>query len=274
MMNWTPGKLQHIEIDGVSLECIAHGPPPAAAPTLVLLHEGLGCVAMWRDFPERLAERTGLGVFAYSRQGYGGSDPCSLPRPVDYMEREARDVLGKLLDAAGLERVILFGHSDGGTIAGLYLGTHQDHRVRGLILMAPHFFVEPENLVSIRQIRETYATADLRRRLARYHGDNVDCAFHGWSETWLDPRFAEWDVRDAIAYVRVPVLYIQGCNDSYGSAAQADAVVEECYAPVEVHLLPDCEHWPHLEQTERTLDLAAAFTARLARIEATAVAVQ
>jgi pimeloyl-ACP methyl ester carboxylesterase len=268
-MDWNTGLPQTVELDGVVLECVALGPPPGDAPTIVLLHEGLGCVAMWRDFPERLQQATGHGVFVYSRQGYGRSSPCPLPRPVDYMEREASEVLPSILDIIGFERGILFGHSDGGTIAGLYLGNRLDHRVRGLILMAPHFFAEADQLEHIRKIRETYRATDLRERLARHHGGNVDCAFYGWADTWLDPRFAAWDVSDAIGYVRVPILFIQGKDDPYGSQAQADVVTAESYAPVDVHMLDDCRHAPQFEQAERTLAIVCDFVERLERIDQT-----
>ena len=266
-MNWHQGQLQRIAVGGAKLECVCFGPPPAKAATIVLMHDGLGCVTTWHEFPERLADATGWGVFAFSRQGYGGSDPAQLPRPVDYLEREAQTVVKDVLDRIGFETGILLGHSDGASIAGLYLGTHQDHRVRGLVLIAPHFFAEPENFDVIRQLYNQYETADLREKLARHHGDNVDCAFRGWADTWLDPRFANWDATEAIAYIRVPVLYIQGEDDHSCSPAQAEAVVDACYAPVDVHMIADCQHVPHREQPDKTLLLIGEFVARLARIE-------
>ncbi|MEM8975687.1 MAG: alpha/beta hydrolase [Pseudomonadota bacterium] len=266
-MDWHPGQTAIHQIGGTNLECRCLGPSPDTAPTIVMLHEGLGCVSMWRDFPEKVQQTTGYGVFVYSRQGYGGSAACELPRPVDYLEQEAEHVLPHVLDAIGFEGGILFGHSDGGTISGLYLGGHQDHRVRGLILMAPHFFIEPENIEAITDIQKAYETDGLRERLSRHHGDNVDCAFRGWSEAWLAMGEVEWDVREAIAYIRVPVLYIQGRDDAYGSMAQANAVVEECYSPVDVEILPNCQHSPHLEQPDQTLSLVTEFVERLRRIE-------
>ena len=266
-MSWQPGQINKRLIGGVTLECLCIGPAPSEAPTIVMLHEGLGCISMWRDFPEKVHKATGYGVFVYSRQGYGGSDPCELPRPVDYLQREAQFVLPLVLDAIEFRSGILFGHSDGGTIAGLYLGMHQDHRVRGLILMAPHFFVEPENLETIAAVEKAFEVDGLRDRLRRHHDDNVDCAFWGWSKAWKEMGNAGWDVRDAIAYIRVPVLYIQGEDDAYGSTAQAEAVVDECYSPVDVELLPNCQHSPHLEQPEKTLSLVTDYVTRLNRIE-------
>ena len=232
------------------------------------MHEGLGCVALWRNFPEALQAATGYGVFAYSRQGYGGSAPCELPRPLDYMQREATTVVPEVLDAMGFERGVLLGHSDGGSIAAHYLGTHQDHRVRGLVLIAPHFFTEVEGVQSIRDIRNAFENEGLRDRLARYHGNNVDCAFYGWANAWTDPGFADWDISESIAYIRVPILYIQGKDDAYGSAAQAEVVIEESYAPVDLHMLDQCGHAPHLEKAEDTLSIITRYLARLEAIEA------
>src|SRR3954465_9730563 len=165
-----------LAIGDASLEYRMLGPQPDAAPTIVMLHEGLGSVSTWGEFPLKLAEKTRAGIFVYSRAGYGRSSSITLPRPLDYMQREAADVLPKLLDAIEFRRGILLGHSDGASIAAQYAGTHQDHRVCGLVLMAPHFFVEPEGLAEIRNARTPYETADLRGRLARHHTD-VAAAF-------------------------------------------------------------------------------------------------
>jgi pimeloyl-ACP methyl ester carboxylesterase len=188
------------------------GPRPDTTPTLVLLHEGLGCVALWGDFPERLAAATGVGVFAFSRAGYGGSSPVSLPRPLSFMHDEARDVLPPLLAAIGFRRGILIGHSDGASIAAIYAGSVQDHHVRGLVLMAPHFFTEDATVNAVREAREAYVHGDLRARLARWH-THVDCAFRGWSETWIDPGARSWNITEELAYIRVPILIIQGAGD-------------------------------------------------------------
>ena len=150
-----------------TLEYRMIGPRPDAAPTIVMLHEGLGCVGMWGDFPDKVAAATGCGVFVYSRKGYGKSSPVPLPRQISYMHEEARESLPRVLDAIGFQRGILLGHSDGASIAAIYAGTHQDHRVRGLVLMAPHFIVEDVSVKSIAEAREAYNNGDLRARLAR-----------------------------------------------------------------------------------------------------------
>jgi pimeloyl-ACP methyl ester carboxylesterase len=250
--------IMDIVVDGRRIEATFHGPSPDRAATLVLLHEGLGCVAMWRDFPRVLAERTGYGVLAYSRPGYGKSDPVPLPRPLSYMHDEALAVLPAVLDQAGIRKTILVGHSDGASIATIYAGSRQDFRVRGLALMAPHFFVEDISVRSIAEARQAYETGDLRERLARYH-DHVDVAFRGWNDAWLDPKFREWSIVDELAHVRVPMLIIQGKGDQYGTDAQLALAQRETYCPVETLLLDDCRHAPHIDQPEATLDAIAAF---------------
>ncbi|MEA2877090.1 MAG: hypothetical protein QOF14_2286 [Hyphomicrobiales bacterium] len=254
----------HIAVGDARLEYRMIGPQPDTAPTIVMLHEGLGSVTTWGDFPQKLAERTGAGVFVYSRAGYGHSSTITLPRPLDYMQREATDVLPLLLDAIGFKRGILFGHSDGATIAAWYAGSVQDHRVRGLVLMAPHFFMEAGNIAAIQQIVANFETTNLPGRLTRHHAD-VTAAFRGWSGAWLDPGFAAFDTTDALAYIRVPVLVVQGAADPYGTPAQVRAVEDECYCPVETLVLPDVGHAPYRETPAETLDAVAAFTDRIFR---------
>ena len=264
-IDWRDGA-GFLTVDGKRLETLRHGLAPDRAPTIVMLHEGLGCVALWRDFPRRLAEATGLGVFAYSRAGYGRSDAVELPRPLDYMTREARETLPGVLDAIGFRRGILLGHSDGGSIAAIYAGTVEDFRVRGLVLIAPHFFTEESGLAAISAARAAYETGDLRRRLAKYHRD-VDNAFRGWNDAWLDPVFKCWNIADVIDYWRIPALAIQGEDDPYGTLAQIREIENRAYSPVDVEILNGCKHSPHTEQPEATLAAVADFCARLMRIE-------
>jgi len=266
-MKWDTSAPLRIKAGGADLEAACYGPSPADAPTMVMLHEGLGCVGLWRDFPKQIAEVTGYGVFVYSRFGYGASEPCDLPRPLDYMTREAVDVLPDILTEIGFRRGILLGHSDGASIAAIYAGSIQDHRVRGLILMAPHFFTEPSGLAAIAEARQAFETGDLREKLARYHAD-PDTAFRGWNDAWLDPAFADWNIEQVIAYIRVPVLAIQGKDDQYGTRAQIDTLADQLYSPVDVELLDACRHAPFIDQPEATLRAIGTFTARLDRIEA------
>jgi pimeloyl-ACP methyl ester carboxylesterase len=241
------------------------GPRPDKAPTLVLLHEGLGCVGLWNDFPEKLSAATGAGVFVYSRAGYGKSSPVRLPRPLSYMHDEARETLPRLLDAIGFRRGLLVGHSDGASIAAIYAGSHQDHRIGGLVLIAPHFFTEDGGIVSIAEAKKAYETGDLRERLSRWHAD-VDNAFKGWNGAWLDPQFRKWDITEFLAYIRVPVLIVQGEDDQYGTAKQIEVAQEECYCPVEVALLPGARHSPQREATEATLKAVSEFVTHVLQV--------
>ena len=209
-----------LDLPPLRLEYRMIGPRPDAAPTIVMLHEGLGSVALWGTFPEKLAAATGAGVFVYSRAGYGKSSPGKLPRSVTFMHEEATDVLPRVLDAIGFQRGFLFGHSDGASIAAIYAGSVQDHRVRGLVLIAPHFFTEEMGLAEIDRARAAFAAGTLREKLKRWHAD-VDCAFRSWSEPWLDPQFRKWDITDALGYIRVPILIVQGENDQYGTLSSS-----------------------------------------------------
>jgi pimeloyl-ACP methyl ester carboxylesterase len=254
---------ERILIGGTALEVRWIGPRPLEAPTIVMLHEGLGSVAQWRDFPDQLAASTGCGVFLYSRAGYGGSDPVVVPRPLTYMHDEALDVLPKVLDAIGFERGILLGHSDGASIAAIHAGGVRDPRVRGLVLISPHFFVEAVSVASIAEAKAAYETGSLRERLARYHGDNVDCAFWGWYRAWIDPEFAKWDIREYIGSIRVPMLIVQGSDDPYGTMAQVEAAQAESHSPVEVAVIPGARHAAHVEQPAPTLSAITSFISSL-----------
>jgi pimeloyl-ACP methyl ester carboxylesterase len=238
------------------------GPRPDSAPTIVMLHEGLGSVGLWGAFPEQLASATGAGVFVYSRAGYGQSSPGPLPRPVNFMDEEALDVLPRVLNAIGFQRGILLGHSDGASIAAIYAGGVEDHRVRGLVLWAPHFFTEDMGLAEIRRAREAFESGVLREKLRRWHAD-VDCAFYSWNGPWLDPAFKAWDITDALGYIRVPILIVQGADDQYGTVKQVEAAREECYCPVEIAVLPGVRHSPHRDAPEITLRTSADFINRL-----------
>ena len=252
---------------GKSLEYACFGPTPSDAPTLILLHEGLGCAALWRDFPNALTEATGFGVLTYSRAGYGQSDPADLPRPLNYMTREAMDVLPDVLEVIGVRRCVLVGHSDGATVAAIYAGSVPDRRVRGIVLMAPHFFAEEMGLAEIAKAKRAYEDGDLHARMIKYHRDPEN-AFWGWSDSWLHPDFRTWDVADVIDYIRVPVLAIQGREDQYGTLAQIEMLEERSYAPVESLILDDCRHAPFLDQGSTVIAAIAEYCWRLERIEA------
>ncbi|MFA7431097.1 MAG: alpha/beta hydrolase [Rhodospirillaceae bacterium] len=249
-----------LTINGVDLEYRWIAPRDATAPALVFLHEGLGSVSLWRDFPDAVAEETGCGALIYSRQGYGKSAPVALPRPLRYMHIEGLEVLPALLDAAGLTRVVLIGHSDGASIALIHAGGGDPGgRVRGLVLMAPHVRNEESCVVGIRQIKEAWETTDLRDRLARHHGANVDCAFRGWNDTWLRPDFWHWTIEEFLPAISVPTLVIQGEGDEYATAIHYDVIAAQVSGPCTVEVLPNCGHAPHKDQREAVL----ASTVRL-----------
>ncbi len=256
---WTDGA-GRLTAGGRSLEWACWGPPPGDGPVLVLLHEGLGCVALWRGFPARLAEVTGRPVFAFSRAGYGQSDPADLPRPVDYMPHEATRVLPEVLEALGAHRHILMGHSDGATIAAEYAGRVPDHRLQGLVLMAPHFFTEPMGLAEIARAGEVFAASDMAARMGKYHRDPV-LTFRGWNDVWMNPDFRDWYVGDIIGHWQVPALVIQGREDQYGTLAQVSEVEARSPALVRSLVLEDCQHSPHFDQPEAVLTAVRDFLA-------------
>jgi pimeloyl-ACP methyl ester carboxylesterase len=255
-----------LTLDGRRIEGAWWGPAPEQAPTLVLLHEGLGCVALLRDFPARLQQATGFGVFAFSRFGYGQSDSITLPRPLAYMHDEARTVLGRVLDAAGIRRCVLVGHSDGASIALIHAGSFQDRRVRGIALLAPHVIVEPFGLREIERAGERFRTGDLRARMAKYHRD-PDAAFLGWNGAWLDPGFPDvLELQPEIAHVRVPILVVQGEADPYGTLEHLRIIERESYCPVDSLVLPGIGHAPHLEAPGPTAEAVADFAGRIFRL--------
>lgn len=240
-------------------------PERADLPLIVFLHEGLGSVSMWKDFPRLLCEAAGCRGLVYSRPGYGRS----TPRPpdeawtIDFMHRQAHDVLPALLRALGVDtttdRPWLFGHSDGGSIALLHAARFAD-QVAGAVVMAPHIKVEEFGLVSIRAAREAYRHGTLRAGLARHH-DDPDSAFKGWNDIWLDPAFPAWNIEAELANMRCPLLAIQGEDDPYGTMAQIDGI--RARAPqTELLKLPSCGHSPHRDQAQTVIASASRFIQR------------
>ena len=232
----------------------------------MFLHEGLGSVSLWKDVPARVAERTGCGIFVYSRRGYGASDALGAPREPDYMHREADIVLPALLDDARIERPILFGHSDGASIALLFAAALPG-RARALVLEAPHVFVEDLSVASIAAAKTAFETTDLRSKLARHHADAAG-AFRGWNDIWLDERFRAWNIEDRLALVDVPVLVVQGEDDEYGTLAQIRSI-EAHVRDVTTVVLERCAHSPHRDRPDAVLDAVAAFVARVEASERT-----
>jgi pimeloyl-ACP methyl ester carboxylesterase len=246
-------KLEYVRLEGEF----------ADRPTIIFLHEGLGCVAMWRDFPEQVAQATGCEVVVYSRAGYGDSEEIDLPRTIEFMRDEATVVLPELIERLGVNRHILLGHSDGGSIALLYAALAATPNLCGLIAEAPHVFVEDLSIRSIALAKRNYESGSLRERLERYHGKNVDYAFWGWNRVWLDPAFRSWNIEDCLPRIEVPLLVIQGRDDEYGTLAQVKAIEDGCTGRVETLILDDCGHTPHRDQNEKTLQAIEQFVTRL-----------
>ncbi len=229
---------------------------PADAPVMVFLHEGLGSVAMWRDFPQRLCDAAGRRGLVYSRPGYG----CSTARAADerwapdFMHHQAHEVLPTLLAALGITRPWLFGHSDGASIALLYATRHA---VAGAVVVAPHILVEPVSITSIAKARDAYLHAGLRERLAKYH-DDADSAFFGWNDIWLDPAFRNWSIEDELAAITCPLLAAQGRQDEYGTLEQIRGIAQRV-PQAELLEMPGCGHSPHRDRPEVLIEAVAAF---------------
>lgn len=230
-------------------------------PTLVFLHEGLGSLAMWRDFPARVAAATGCRTLVYSRYGYGQSDVLQAPFSVRYMHDEALLALPELLDRLEIERPVLIGHSDGGSIALIHAGG-SGRAVAGLMLMAPHVFVEDISIKSIAQAKVTFETTDLAQKLGKYHSNPVK-TFRGWNDIWLHPDFRAWNIEEYLPAIHCPLLAIQGVDDEYGTLAQVEAIRRQVPGEVDVLELADCRHSPHKDQPEATLSAMAGFVSAL-----------
>jgi pimeloyl-ACP methyl ester carboxylesterase len=249
--------MKHVVVEGLQLE---YRDLPAVAEqrsTLLLLHEGLGCVAMWRDFPDKLAAATGRRVIVWSRAGYGGSQPDPRARTPDYLRREAEEALPALLVALNIERPILIGHSDGGSIALLFAAAFPE-RPLGVAVMAPHEFVEEVTLAGIRAARIAWQTTDLPLKLARYHGDWASRVFGDWNDTWLSPAFRDWNIEDCLPKIRCPVLAMQGQEDEYSTMRQIDVIAEKVPG-TQLLKLPRCGHSPQRDQAAAVLAALATF---------------
>jgi len=233
----------------------------ADGPTLVFLHEGLGSISQWRDFPDRIAAATGLPAIVYARYGHGQSEVLQQPQGVDFMHREALESLPELLRQLGVERPILIGHSDGASIALIYAGA--GHPLRGLVAMAPHVFVEDISIEGITAAKQTFETTDLPQKLARHHRDAVK-TFYGWNDVWLAPAFRSWNIEAFLPAITCPLLAIQGHGDEYGTMAQVDAIARLAGGPVEVLKLDQCGHSPQKDQPEIVAGAVIDFVARCA----------
>jgi pimeloyl-ACP methyl ester carboxylesterase len=254
---------------GHRLEYVLLQPPNEGAgerPPLVFLHEGLGSVALWKSFPAGVVAATGCAALVYSRYGYGKSEKLAAHRAVDYMHREALEVLPEILAKLAIRNPVLIGHSDGASIALIHAGTRK-WPVRGLVAMAPHVFVEDVTVASIAEAKTSFMTTDLPGRLARYH-DDVDSAFRGWNDIWLHPDFRLWNIEEYLPGVACPVLLIQGEDDQYGTVVQVEAIARQISGPAEILMLPDCAHSPHLgAQKDAAIAAIARFVGDLGKAD-------
>lgn len=250
--------IRFVEVGGVSLECLDL---PGAAPELLLLHEGLGSVSMWRDFPRALADATGRRTVAYSRRGFGRSAPRVDPYGIDFMHREALDVMPALREALGIAQPVLVGHSTGASMGLIHAGAGR-WPVAGVVAMAPLTDVEQANVRSIEAARRAYRTTGWREKLARHH-DDVDGVFYGWNDTWLRPEFRGWNILADIGRVTCRVLAILGEDDEYSSAFQVEAIEAHARLSPEVRVLriPRCGHAPHRDRPDLVVPAIAAFAA-------------
>jgi pimeloyl-ACP methyl ester carboxylesterase len=233
----------------------------ADRPTLVLLHEGLGSISTWREFPSQLAAATGCPIVIYSRYGYGSSDLLEAPFGVDYMHREALEALPELLGKLGIAAPVLVGHSDGASIALIYAGAK--NALRGLVALAPHVFVEDLSVKSIAEAKVAFETTDLPEKLGRHHVDPRK-TFYRWNDIWLHPDFRRWNIESFLPAITCPVLAIQGYDDEYGTMAQLDAIAVQVGGPCEVVGLADCGHRVHRDQPEQALAAIARFVDEIA----------
>ena len=254
-------QIDELQFDGRRIEYRFAYPGPARGADLVMLHEGLGSVSMWRDFPEQLAQATGCRTLVYSRHGYGRSSPLDAPRRVDYIHEEARMWLPALLRRLQIHRPVLFGHSDGASIALIHAAT-PENAVAGIIALAPHVKVEDLTVRSIDAAQSAYRHTDLRARLSRHHAD-VDSTFWAWNRIWLDPAFRSWNIETLLPSIHCPILAIQGEDDEYGTMEQI-ASIARAAPDARLLLLPACRHSPHREQPQAVLAAAREFVAGLA----------
>ena len=251
-----------IQVNEKILESVWHGPAPEDAPTLIFLHEGLGSVSMWKDFPQKLSQQTGCGALVYSRFGYGKSEKCELPRPLNFMHEEGLEVLPEIIARCRIQQYILVGHSDGASIALIHAGSDSADKLLGIVNEAPHVFCESLTISSIQKLRENFNSGNLRERLKKHH-KNIDLTFNGWADVWLDDEFTKWNIESSLPRIKVPQLIIQGNDDEYGTSAQVEAITRQSGASVKTCFLDNCAHSPHRDQQSKTLKVMTEFVRNL-----------
>ena len=256
----TPEDVRFADIGGQRIEYRWLGLQQVDHPVLVFLHEGLGCAGLWRDIPDTIAAASGCSALVFSRRGYGNSDPVDLPRQPAFMHDEALDMLPAVLDHFSIRNAILIGHSDGGSIALIHAGSDvAGGRILGLVTLAAHVFNEDACRRGIEAARTAYEDTDLRERLSRYHGKNVDIAFRGWNDVWLSDGFRDWNIEEFLPDITVPLLAIQGEKDEYGTEAQVKSIVSTVAGPAEAWMVAGCGHSPHLENRDEVAERIVEF---------------
>ncbi|OGR09775.1 MAG: hydrolase [Desulfobacula sp. GWF2_41_7] len=247
-----------LKIGSEQIEIQWHRQEENGYPTLIFLHEGLGCTEMWKDFPSLLSQKTGCPSLVFSRLGYGASDPSPIPWKINFMHKEGLYFLPALMKEAKIRDHILIGHSDGGSISIIYAGSPYAKGLKALITMAAHVFCEEITLKSIYQANINYEYCDLRKKLEKYHGKNTENAFRGWNDVWLNPQFIHWNIEKYLPKIKIPMLAIQGNQDQYGSLKQLESVKQRA-GNATIHIIEDCRHSPHIEQSEKVLAIITKF---------------
>jgi len=251
-----------IQVNEKILESVWYGPAPKDAPTLIFLHEGLGSVSTWKDFPQKLSQRTGCGALVYSRFGYGKSEKCEIPRLLNFMHEEGLEVLPEIIALCRIQKYILLGHSDGASIALIHAGSDNANELVGIINEAPHVFCESLTISSIQKLRENFNSGNLRDRLKKHH-KNIDLTFNGWVDVWLDEEFTKWNIESYLPRIKVPQLIIQGNDDEYGTSAQVEVIERLSGGSVKKCFLDKCAHSPHRDQQAKTLRVMTEFVRNL-----------
>ena len=255
-------KPSFLDFEEKQIEYITLGNFSSNSPVLILLHEGLGSVAMWRDIPKLIHEKTKMNILVYSRFGYGKSSKAELPRPTNYMSVEAEKYLPIILQKLSITKYVLIGHSDGATIAALGSINKSNRELLGTILIAPHFFVENESIRAIEETTDQYINKKLKNKLEKYHND-VDNAFFGWSNVWLSSNFKEWNVSNYLSEIKIPVLIIQGTNDPYGTINQVQILEDKLKSKLRKVIIENCGHNPFHEFPEMTIKCIDKFIKKL-----------
>ncbi|MCF6246233.1 MAG: alpha/beta hydrolase [Desulfobacula sp.] len=253
-----------LSIHSKKIEIQWHNKEIKNRPCLIFLHEGLGCTAMWKEFPGLVSQKTNCPALVFSRLGYGKSDASTLPWKLNFMHKEALKLLPEIIKAAKIKNYILIGHSDGGSIGIIFSGSPHATGLKGLITLAAHVFCEQISVDSIFQAKINYENGNLKQGLEKYHEKNTENAFRGWNDAWLNPKFMHWNIEKYLKHIQVPMLSLQGKDDQYGTPKQLESIKTKV-ANIGTLLLDNCKHAPHSEQTKIALDLIARFISKVGK---------